>query len=338
MACIEICLSKQKPFLLIYWYRPPDSHNDIFDKVEHLLENVEVKNTDYILIGDLNRDLNKTPKAHHTNRLLRIAEEYELKQFVEKPNRVTATTSTLIDILYCSNEIERKIPYCEVVPLSDHFMVLATWGNVKSPPGSHKYIFSRNVKNMNEDEFLKDLPQISWDDVIAETDVDKAYELWSVKFNAVLNKHAPIKKRRVKQKDTPWMNSEIMHKMRERDKMKVEAKKSDSETQWNAYRKLRNKVTSMIRLAKRMYVLKSVRDNQNNPSAMWKSLRCILPNKPKASPITKLVDNRSEVTGYKKIASHLNDYFANVAKMRTQNLCKIQRQSLLFMKHLNLMY
>ena len=134
------------------------------------------------------------------------------------------------------------------------------------------------------------------------------------------------------------MNSEIMHKMRERDKMKVEAKKSDSETQWNAYRKLRNKVTSMIRLVKRMYVLKSVRDNQNNPSAMWKSLRCILPNKPKASPITKLVDNRSEVTGYKKIGSHLNDYFAYVAKMRTQNLCKIQRQSLLFMKHLNLMY
>ena len=171
----------------MYWYRPPDSHNDIFDKVEHLLENVEVKNTDYILIGDLNCDLNKTPKAHHTNRLLRIAEEYELKQFVEKPTRVTATTSTLIDILYCSNEIERKIPYCEVVPLSDHFMVLATWGNVKSPPGSHKYIFSRNVKNMNEDEFLKDLQQISWDDVIAKTDVDKAYELWSVKFNAVLN-------------------------------------------------------------------------------------------------------------------------------------------------------
>ena len=117
-------------------------------------------------------------------------------------------------------------------------MVLATWGNVKSPPGSHKYIFSRNVKNMNEDEFLKDLPQISWDDVIAKTDVDKAYELWSVKFNAVLNQHAPIKKRRVKQKDTAWMNSEIMHKMRERDKMKVIAKKSESETQWNAYRKL----------------------------------------------------------------------------------------------------
>ena len=99
LACIEICLPKQKPFLLIYWYRPPDSHNDIFDKVEHLLENVEDKNTDYILIGDLNCDLNKTPKAHHTNRLLRIAEEYELEQFVEKHTRVTATTSTLIDIL-----------------------------------------------------------------------------------------------------------------------------------------------------------------------------------------------------------------------------------------------
>ena len=31
LASIEVCLPKQKPFLLIYWYRPPDSHNDIFD-------------------------------------------------------------------------------------------------------------------------------------------------------------------------------------------------------------------------------------------------------------------------------------------------------------------
>ena len=82
LACIEIGLAKQKPFFLINWYRPPDSHINVFDKIETLLENVEITETEYVFLGDMNCDLLKLPPAHHTNRLLQIADEYELKQFV----------------------------------------------------------------------------------------------------------------------------------------------------------------------------------------------------------------------------------------------------------------
>ena len=109
------------------------------------------------------------------------------------------------------------------------------------------------------------------------------------------------------------MNSEILNKIRERDRMKMQAKKSGSEDQWTMYKKLRNKVTSMIRSAKRSYVSESVDNNKGNPSAMWKSLRYILPNKKKNTSISKLVVSGKDITGFKKIASHLNNYFTNVA-------------------------
>lgn len=316
LSCIEICTVKQKPFLLINWYRPPDSHIDVFDKIEVVLENVEIQNTDYVFVGDMNCDLNKLPPAHHTKRLLQIAEEHELKQFVEKPTRITSTTSTLIDVLFSTNS--EKISFCDVVPLSlsDHFMVVATWGNTKPPSGNHKYVVSRNVKKLREDEFIRELQQVSWNNVLDETDVENAYEQLVSTLNSILDKHIPLRKRRVRQKETPWMNNDIITKIRERDKMKKQARKSGSELHWNMYKKLRNKVTSMTRTAKRLYVTKMIRDNKGNPSAMWKSLRCVLPNKKKNTSISKLVVSGKEVTGYKNIATHLNDHFTNIANKR----------------------
>ena len=87
-------------------------------------------------------------------------------------------------------------------------------------------------------EFLRDLQQVNWDDVLQETDVETAYKLCFSKFNTTLNRYAPLRKRRVKQKETPWMNSEILNKIRERDRMKMQAKKSGSEDQWNMYKNL----------------------------------------------------------------------------------------------------
>ena len=258
VLCIEIHVPKQKPFLLIYWYRPPDSLIDTFDKFENLIEQVESKSLDYVLMGDVNCDLLKTPPSSQTYRLIRIVEDFDLKQFVSKPTRVTPSTATLIDVLYSSNH--NKIPFCDVVPigLSDHYMILASWGNSRPPPANHKYILSRNLKKIDMSKFKEDLSKVSWEDVLCENDVDNAYLNFETKFNNILNKHAPIRKKSVRNKETPWMNAHIMQKMRERDKMKSQAKSSGCENQWNMYRQLRNQVTAMVRAAKRSYTCESI--------------------------------------------------------------------------------
>ena len=76
----------------------------------------------------------------------------------------------------------------------------------------------------------------------------------------------------------------------------------------------------MIRSAKRQYVSQSVGNNKGNPSAMWKSLKCILPNKKKNTSISKLVDSGKDITGYKNIATHMNDYFTNIANKRKEKI------------------
>ena len=48
----------------------------------------------------------------------------------------------------------------------------------------------------------------------------------------VVNKHAPLRKTRIKQIDSPWMTSTILHLMRDRDRLKAKAKKTESDGVW----------------------------------------------------------------------------------------------------------
>ena len=236
------------------------------------------------------------------------------KQCVEKPTRVTLTSATLIDVMYLSNY--DKLTFCDVIPvsLSDHYMIVCTIGRIKSSKCNHKFSYCRNTKKFNIDEFKADLEKICWNDVLSDSDPITAYEHWSRKFISVLNKYAPLKKKRIRQKEAPWMNIDILEKIRERDCAKHRAHRSKTIEDWNSYKQKRNIVTDMIRKAKRSYVSESISCNNGNSSAMWKSLRRIMPRKQNETSIQKLTLDGKEVLGSKQIASSLNDHFVGLAK------------------------
>ena len=75
----------------------------------------------------------------------------------------------------------------------------------------------------------------------------------------ILDKHAPLKKKRVKKRESPWITESIIQLIRNRDKQKKRAKKSKLADDWKQYRVLRNRVTSQIRVAKREYISASVK-------------------------------------------------------------------------------
>ena len=72
----------------------------------------------------------------------------------------------------------------------------------------------------------------------------------SNKFIDLLDTYAPIKKKRVCHRKSPWMNKNILDSMRKRDSFKRIAKKTKLESDWINYKKMQNTVNSMIRRAK----------------------------------------------------------------------------------------
>ena len=243
LACIEVKVNKQKPFILLSWYRPPNSCINVFNSIENVLQSVEARYCDYVLVGDLNCDLlHKTP-SNNTIRLRNIAEEFCLTQCVTMATRVTKNSQTLIDHVFTSKA--GNVSQCKVLPvsLSDHEMVIFSWRKSKPKSnGNHCYISSRNMRKIDIENFVNELKDMSLDETLQETSTDKAYDIWVRKIRSLLDKHAPIKKKRVRQKKSPWMTSDIVDLIRERDKAKQSAKRINTDHEWLKYRKLRNHV------------------------------------------------------------------------------------------------
>ena len=130
--------------------------------------------------------------------------------------------------------------------ISDHF---AAFCNRKSHTSvcknTHQVITYGSFKNFEDAYFLSDLSSVPWEILEQFNHVDDIVSAWKSLFLEVLDKHAAIKSHRVKKKYQPdWLSPEILDRLKERNKSKINGNIT-------AYKELRNKVTNLITIAKK---------------------------------------------------------------------------------------
>ena len=129
----------------------------------------------------------------------------------------------------------------------------------------HTTVQYRCFKHFDQDAFLWDLSLAPFVNVFSFSDPNQALTAWYEAFLPVVEKHAPIRKRRVKHPTLPqWLSSEIIKAMKLRDRLKRDKKFED-------YKKQRNKVTSLVRAAKKAYFAKLINDNKDTAS-LWHAM------------------------------------------------------------------
>ena len=124
-----------------------------------------------------------------------------------------------------------------------------------------------------------------------------------------LDKHAPIKTRRVKSKRLPdWFTSDILNARRTRDYYK-RAKN------WSQYKSYRNKTRDLIRKAKRRHFSESIKFNKDSRT-LRKHFRSVTnkSNAPLSSLPHELTINNVLYTDSEDIAVKLNEFFASVCE------------------------
>ena len=91
---------------------------------------------------------------------------------------------------------------------------------------------------------LHDLQLAHFPEVFNFSDLDEALSFWYKTFLAVVDKHAPLRSKRVKHQTLPkWLTQDVIEAMALRDQLKKENKISE-------YRKQRNKVAYLVKQAK----------------------------------------------------------------------------------------
>ena len=102
-------------------------------------------------------------------------------------------------------------------------------------------------------------------EVLNCTDPDNALATWYNVYLTVVNRHAPLNRKRVKHpKLPPWLNKDINETMAERDKQK-------REKCFHEYKKSRNKVKYLVRKAKKECFQKLI-ERDNNTASVWRAL------------------------------------------------------------------
>ena len=305
-TCIKICIPNSQPIFCLNWYRPPNSKIEILDFYENFLEILDGFNAPVIIMGDVNCDImDKKPsslRVKYTN----INNLYSMEHINScKATRITNKSATLIDHMLTNSVNYVRSFGVMHIGMSDHSISYLIWkGNV--PKCGPCYTEYRNMKNFDIDSFKHDLREQPWDSIKSFNDINDTVCRWEKLLMQVVNKHMPIRRKRVRQESCPWMNSRIHTLMKERDKLKKRACKEKNNNVMKQYRSLRNKVTGEIKKAKKKYYIDKLNQNQNNSAEAWKTLKSLIPNKKSSNPALS-GDN-------KKSADEFNTFFAKVGE------------------------
>jgi len=65
------------------------------------------------------------------------------------------------------------------------------------------------MRQFNDEAFLSELNEVPWETAYIFDDVDDLWDHWAKLYNEVLDKHAPLKKKRVRGDQLPWMTPEL---------------------------------------------------------------------------------------------------------------------------------
>ena len=233
-------------------YKSPLIPYSVFAAIHENIAFVTSKYEHCIILGDMNIDhlkINSSPlKFFNTY----FVEPFAFSQIIDKPTRITKTSSTLIDLMLTGNPENVKVHGVVDTPgISDHCLIFMAY-SLKKPKFKPKMVTRRDFRNFDVNKFQMDMALAPWGNILAvdDDDIDNKVTIFENIHKEIIDRHAPFRTFRVTRPASPWLNDDIRKLMDDRDKYKNKFnldKKSETE---EIYKILRNNVTHEIRRAK----------------------------------------------------------------------------------------
>ena len=254
-------------------------------------------------MGDYNIDLMKIEVDVTTSQFCDTITSNLFVPHITCPTRITNTTSTLIDNIF-SNSLNFMdgISGNLTINISDHlaqFLII--------PEDCYKFtkkhnLFKRDKKNFDRENFILDLPEINWVNIIS---IDKnhpnhSFNSSETKINSLIDTYLPLKKHTNKEINLqfkPWITCGIRKSIQRRDnlyKRFIKAKDIHIKEDYHKrYKKLRNQIVTLCRESKMLHYQQFFTENANNMKNTWKGIKSIINirSNTKGVPTSVIVNN-----------------------------------------------
>ena len=166
---------------------------------------------------------------------------------------------------------------------------------------------------------------MDWTSVMCSENVIDAWSRFKSIFLSVIANIAPIKEVRIKNRTEPWIDSEILHSINERDKAYQTFKREQSDLTFTLFKECRNRTQTLIYRAKKEYFKAKIESENKDSKSLWQSLRDLgMPSKKvKTSTSTLGLKIDNEVCFDKATcAQKFNEFYTTVASKLVEKLPK----------------
>ena len=310
----EILLPKTRGIFVSSIYRPPNDGR-FLEKFEATLEKVDAEKEVYIL-GDINIDFLKKDSTlcrAYTN----VLSAFNLKQLINIPTRITDTTATILDHIITNSS--GKLYNFGVLDcsISDHLPIYCHRLQVRGESHVPIVKWVRSFKGYSAEILNRELRLVDWSGVYLGRNVDEAYESFVSILRGLIDRLAPMRQLRTRQRTGPWMSGIILAGIRRRDDLFRQFKRDRSNlVLYGEFCRVRNQVQRDVKQAKQDYFRGIVERCDGDNRKLWSSLKGAGFNS-KAKSGAKIVVN---IDGEKcfdmgKVADGFNRFYANVARL-----------------------
>ena len=317
---IEI-INKTKHVLFGVFYRPPNSDSTYFSSIEdsfHLATDTSIN--DIIITGDFNFNV---LHAQHSRKIEALCRQFSLYQMITEPTHFTENSSSLLDIILVNNKnhvttsgvgdpfLDQNIRY--------HCPVFGVFKFTKPKVQCYK----RHIWQYDRDDYdhMRALASTTNWHSLQDDDVDIYALNLTNKILHIAKECIPNRVVTIRPSDPPWITTTIKRYIRKRKRIFRKAKQTDSPHFWSKFRKIRNKVTSLIRDSKSSFH-KSIADKLMSGSISsrdwWPTLKSFISPK-SSSTIPPLEKNGTIYVDEFEKAQLLNDFFTQQTHLDESN-------------------
>ncbi|CAF4803261.1 unnamed protein product [Pieris macdunnoughi] len=265
---IEVLLSNSKLLLGVFY--SPSSSVDYFDSFEDTIDQFSPLYKNTIVMGDFNTCLLKNDSR--SRRLLSLTHSYNLQNlYLNATHKVPGFTPSLLDLIFVSSpHLVTKHVQLPAVAFSHHDLLHLSF-KAKPPKQKPTVVIGRSFGGIDHDSLLSDASKIDWSGLYDLPYLDDKVELFTSSITNLYDKHAPLRRVKLKHLPAPWLSDEIKRLIHKKNRAIAKMRTAKSDTEREKYKAVRNRCNTRCRDAQRQHIHDSV--SNGDTSKIWKFLK-----------------------------------------------------------------
>ena len=313
----ELTINKNKYFLLTF-YRTERGENKLqniskfFQELSSVLNKATNKYDNLILMGDINIDFHNKKSVGYKE-LKEFMDVFSLSNLIKDNTCFFKDHESSIDVILTNKP--RRFFHSKAFELgvSDCHKMIVTHLRAHIARLNTKNIIYRSMKNFNEEIFLKELSEQLESFTCFETNM--AYENLVDILEKILDKHAPMKKKKVRGNQNRFMNKHLSKAIMKRSALKSKYLKNKNAINRNNFKKQRN-ICVKLRNEAIKTDFQNVTTNLNRSSKPFYDLvKPYMTNKGAlCSSDINLMENGKIVSDERHLTEIFNEYYINIIK------------------------